>query len=60
MSAENVLDIKLCQSKWTEKCLGHILCRQKMSDINYAKMHGQKNVSDIFYVGRKCLRHKVM
>ena len=31
MSAENVSDIKLCQSKWTEKYFGHILCRQKMS-----------------------------
>ena len=30
MSAKNVSDIKLCQSKRTEKYFGHILCRQKI------------------------------
>ena len=29
MSAENVLDIKLCQSKRTEKCFGHIYVGKK-------------------------------
>ena len=33
---------------------------ENVLDINYVKMRGQKNVSDIFYVGRKCLRHKIM
>ena len=30
MSEENVSDIKLCKTMWTEKYFGHILCRQKI------------------------------
>ena len=30
MSEENVSDIKLCRSKWTENYFGHILCRCKI------------------------------
>ena len=42
------------------KYFGHNLCRQKMPQTkNYNKVYGQKNISDIIYVGRKCLRHKL-
>ena len=32
------------------------MCQTK----TYVKLYGQKNISDIFYVGRKCVRPKIM